>query len=131
MSDYGPVAHTEESKNIIEDELLSSTPVSEPIQVDGFTEVALRVKLTHATATKVSVHCEVAYPQEPAKFFRIQDNFGLSISASTGDLVFLKNVTGNDSWVWMIPSSGYRMRFVFTHVGASSDRITVSSGAFQ
>ena len=128
---YGPIEHREEKKPILDSVLLTTGPTTSEVYVDGFSEVSVRVNLSHNSATKITMRCEAAYSEDEIDFFRIQDSFGLSISKVTGNLVYQKIITGSSKWVWLVPSVGKKMRFVFSHIGASSDTVTVSAGVFQ
>jgi len=125
---YGTMIHAEAEHKLLDSANLLAAPVSKLLHVDGYSEAAIRIELSHVAASKISMRVEATW--DMVNFFFIQDNFGLNTSVSTGNLVMSRDVSGNYNWLWNTPTIGVAMRFSFTGTGPTGDTINVWGGVF-
>ena len=122
----GPVVEAQYD-NLLVGAALSGSPETDPIEVGGFRSANVAISLTHDAATRVDMECQVAFPSDDNKWFKMQELDGTSppVNASS-DAVWQKNVSGDVNWIWRVPADCTRMKFLFSAQAPGADTIDVS-----
>lgn len=111
--------------------LLSTNPVTTPINMEGFEAIVFFVKVGRVAATEVDISGTIQCPQSNTggtldEFVLTSDVFdpsGVGSRAPYNDKY--ASVAAKPKYVAVIPSTGGNSTFTFTGVAATSDTITV------
>jgi len=123
---------TKDYSVLINNALLSSNPNTGLINVGGFSALNLRINYTFGASTKVIAKPYFAYPSDNTVIYECQNvDTSTAPDYESDDISYTRDVGASEKWILPLPLNCGFIKVVFSGVGATTDRITVSAIAYS